>query len=84
MPDVTLEFLARQQEAILSEVRTMRDDMSVMMDILRRTDHRVASLETRVASLETAVQLIGTQLTDMHAYNRRVEGRVHKLEEIQP
>jgi hypothetical protein len=60
MPDVTLEFLARQQEAILSEVRTMRDDMSVMMDILRRMDHRMASLET-------AVQLIGTQLTDMHA-----------------
>jgi|GEM_PF-3425979 len=64
---VDLNFLARQQDAILGEVRTMREDMTVMMEILRRTSNDVSS--------------IGTQLTDMHAYNRRVEMRVHKLEE---
>lgn len=72
---VDLAFLARQQEAVLNELRTMRQDMTDMMEIMRRLDHRVSSLET-------AVQSVGTQLTDMHAYNRRVEQRVHKLEEI--
>jgi hypothetical protein len=38
----------------------MRDDMSVMMEILRRVDHRIASLET-------VTQSLGTPLTEMHA-----------------
>jgi K+/H+ antiporter YhaU regulatory subunit KhtT len=71
---IDLAVLARQQDAVLGELRTVREDMTVMMEIMRRLDHRVSSLET-------AVQSVGTQLTDMHAYNRRVEQRVHKLEE---
>lgn len=71
---VDLSFIARQQEALLSDVRTIRDDMTVMMEILRRPDHRLASIDF-------TLQSIGTQLTDMHSYNRRVEQRVHKLEE---
>lgn len=82
---VDLTFIARQQDVLLGEVRTMRDDMTVMMEILRRQDHRLAELETtvdrRLASIEFTLQSIGTQLTEMHAYNRRVEQRVHKLEE---
>lgn len=70
---IDLAFIARQQDAVLGELRTIRDDMTVMMEIMRRMDHRVAALET-------TVQSIGTQLTDMHAYNRRVEQRVHRLE----
>lgn len=64
---IDLAFLARQQDAALSELRTMREDMTVMMEVLRRTSNDVSS--------------IGSQLTDMHAYNRRVEQRVHKLED---
>ena len=71
---IDLAFFARQQDAVLGELRTVREDMTVMMEIMRRLDHRVSSLEA-------AVQSVGTQLTDMHAYNRRVEQRVHKLEE---
>ena len=82
---INLAFIARQQDALLGEVRTMRDDMTVMMEILRRQDHRMAELETtadrRLASIEFTLQSLGTQLTDMHAYNRRVEERVRKLEE---
>lgn len=82
---IDLNFIARQQETLLGEVRTMRDDMTVMMEILRRTDHRMAESETtmdrRLASIEFTLQSIGTQLTYMHAYNRRVEQRVHRLEE---
>ena len=74
---VDLNFLGRQIERLVTDVASMRDDMSVMMEILRRVDHRVAALET-------VTQSIGTQLTEMHAYNRRVEQRVHRLEETQP
>ena len=71
---IDLAFLARQQDSVLGELRTMREDMTVMMEILRRLDHRVSAFETTLLS-------IGSQLTDMHAYNRRVEQRVYKLEE---
>lgn len=74
-PDLT--FIARQLETVIGDTRTLRDDMTVMMEILRRLDHRVASLEI-------AVQSIGTQLTDMHVYNRRVEERVRRLEDARP
>jgi hypothetical protein len=74
---IDLAFIARQQDTVLNELRTMRDDMTVMMEIMRRLDHRVSSLEV-------SVQSVGSQLTDMHAYNRRVEQRVHRLEELQP
>ena len=80
-PAPDLAFLARQIEIVIGEFRTMRGDMTVMMEILRRTDHRVGALELRVGALETAVYSVGAQLTDMHAYNRRVEERVRKLED---
>ncbi len=78
---IDLSYLSRQIKQTHVEVRSMRDDMTVMMEILRRQDHRMAAVETRLGSLETLVQSIGTQLTDMHAYNRRTEQRVHDLEE---
>lgn len=67
MTEVDLNFLAKQVDRVLTEIGSMREDMTVMMGILQRLDHSIASM--------------GTQLTDMHAYNRRVEDRVHKLEE---
>lgn len=65
---IDLAFIARQQDSLLGEMRTMREDMTVMMEILRRVSTDVASL--------------GAQLTTMHAYNRRVEERVRKLEDV--
>jgi hypothetical protein len=67
--DVDLNFLGQQIQRLIDSSASMRDDMSVMMEILRR--------------LETTVQSLGVQLTEMHAYNRRVEQRVHRLEEAE-
>lgn len=67
MVEPSLAFVARAQEQLLAEVRLMREDMTVMMEILRRVEGTTASL--------------GRQMTDMHDYNRRVEERVRKLEE---
>jgi hypothetical protein len=62
-----LAFLSRQQDHLLGEVRALREDMAVMMEILRRIEGTTASA--------------ARQLTDMHAFNRRE--RVRKLEDAQ-
>lgn len=67
---VTLELLAKQQAQMLTAMNVFREDMSVMMEILRRIDVSVSS--------------IGTQLTEMHVYNRRTADRVRVLEERGP
>ena len=61
-------IIARQQDSLPGEMRTMREDMTAMMEILRRVSTDVSSL--------------GAQLTTMHSYNRRVEERVRKLEDV--
>ena len=74
---ITLDFLARQNEQLMTEVRAFRDDMAVMIEILRRLEKRVESVEFNLNSMQF-------QLTDMHAYSRRIEARVGKIEERQP
>lgn len=64
-----LAFLARRQEHLLGEVRTLREDMTVMVETLRRIEGTTAGT--------------ARQLTDMHAFNRRVEERVRRLEDAQ-
>jgi DNA anti-recombination protein RmuC len=63
---VELEFLGKQMERVLNEIGSLREDMTVMMEIMRRVERNLNSLNS--------------QLTDMHVYNRRVEARVAKLE----
>lgn len=86
MPDtVNLELLAKQQAQILTSMNVFREDMNVMMEILRRQDARMeaseSKLELRLNGIEVAVHSIGTQLTEMHAFNRRTAERVRVLEE---
>ena len=65
--EITFDFLGRQLDRVLNELGSVREDMTVMMTIVQRQEHVLNS--------------ISTQLTDMHAYNRRVEARVARLEE---
>ena len=74
MTTIDLTFLAKQNERVISEIASMRDDMTVMMEILRR-------LEKRVETVEFNLHSMSSQLTDMHAFNRRTEARVAKIEE---
>jgi hypothetical protein len=69
MPDepVTLEFLARQQERILDELSTMRDDMQVLTAMVMRLDGTVG--------------LVLTELRAMHSQHNRLANRVRRLEE---
>lgn len=38
MPEITLDFLARQMERVLTEVGSLRDDMSVLTALTLRLD----------------------------------------------
>ena len=45
---VTLEFLARQQDRILAEVASLRDDVSVLTAIMQWLDNRHTRLLSEI------------------------------------
>jgi len=64
---ITLEFLARQQQRVLDELSTMRDDMQVLTAMVMRLDGTVG--------------LVLTELRAMHSQHNRLANRVRRLEE---
>jgi BMFP domain-containing protein YqiC len=53
MPEtVTLDLLAKQQAQMLTAMNVFREDLNVMMEILRRLDHHMAALADRICVLE--------------------------------
>ena len=64
---ITLEFLARQQQRMLDEMGSMRDDMQVLTAMVMRLDGTVG--------------LILTELRAMHSQHQRLANRVRRLEE---
>jgi hypothetical protein len=66
MAEITLEFLAAQQEKILQEIGTMRDDMRVLAAMVQRLDGTVTGLVNEVRA--------------EHARYSRLENRVRALE----
>lgn len=65
--DVTLEFLAKQQETILTRLGTIEDQITVLTGIAMRLDGSVGGLATEVRGMYRLVE--------------RLEHRVRKLEE---
>lgn len=64
---ITLEFLARQQQRMLEEMGSMRDDMQVLTAMVMRLDGTVG--------------LVLTELRAMHSQHQRLANRVRRLEE---
>lgn len=63
---VTLEFLAKQQIRILSEIGILRDDMTVLSAIVRRMDATIGGLLEEIRAV--------------HAQYARMDHRVSRLE----
>jgi hypothetical protein len=63
---IDLEYLARQQQQILGELGTMRDDAAVMLAIVMRIDGTVSGLLRDVRA--------------MHSQHGRLANRVTALE----
>jgi len=64
---ITLEFLARQQQRMLDQMGSMRDDMQVLTAMVMRLDGTVG--------------LVLTELRAMHSQHQRLANRVRRLEE---
>lgn len=67
MPDVSLEFLAQQMERVLTEVGSLRDDMSVLTALTLRLDATMTGLQQELRATHKQIQ--------------RMNDRVRKLEE---
>ena len=67
MPEVTLEFIARQSEKIIEEQARQREDMAVLLAIVQRMDGTLQGLINEVRA--------------EHSRHTRLERRVAKLEE---
>jgi hypothetical protein len=67
MPEINLDFLARQMERLLTEIGSLRDDMSVM-----------TALALRLDATMTGVQ---QELRATHSQIQRMNDRVRKLED---
>jgi hypothetical protein len=69
MTEVTLEFLARQFERVLSEIAGMRDDQRVQTAMIMRLDGSHTTLLTEMHAV--------------HAQIARMNDRIRKLEDAQ-
>lgn len=67
---VTLEFIARQNARLITELGDNRADMAVLLAITQRLDATVSGLLT--------------ELRAMHSRHARLERRVQALEEPAP
>jgi hypothetical protein len=61
-PPVTLEFLARQQTTILSELGALRDDVNVLTSIVMRQDATLTALLTEIRAMHTQHARFGNRL----------------------
>jgi len=66
MSDVDLNFLARQNERVLTELRSVHDDMRVLTAMVMRHDH--------------AMHDVLEELRAIHQWMVGISERVHKLE----
>lgn len=77
---INLEFLAHQNERVLTEVGSMRDDMRVMSAIIGRMDAQLGRMDVRVSHTDEIMAALLTELRAMHAQSSRMNDRVRKLE----
>ena len=70
MPDVTLDFLARQLDRVLDRIGAVEDQITVLTGIAIRLDGAVQGLAVEMRGLAQSVS--------------RIEHRLRKLEEAAP
>lgn len=68
VPEINLEFLARQMERVLTEVGSLRDDMSVLTALALRLDATMSGVQQELRATHTQIQ--------------RMNDRIRKLEDV--
>lgn len=67
MPEINLEFLARQMDRVITEVGSLRDDMSVLTALALRLDATMIGVQQELRATHSQIQ--------------RMNDRVRKLED---
>jgi hypothetical protein len=62
MVEVTLDFLARQQAQILSEMAAFRDDIRLLTQIAMRQEANISSLATQFGTMYLQIQRFGDRI----------------------
>jgi hypothetical protein len=81
MTDIDLNFLARQNERLITEVSSLRDEVRVQGAMLLRLDNRVGGFDSRFGNLDTGNNLLLEELRAIHAQITRMNDRIRKLED---
>lgn len=68
MPEINLDFLSRQMDRVLTEVGSLRDDMSVATRLTLRLDAAMTGVQQELRATHTQIQ--------------RMNDRVCKLENV--
>ena len=84
MAEITLQFLAEQQERILRELGSLRDDMSVVSATALRLDNTIDRLRSELSlemqGLRDEMSEIRTELRAIRRQQQRTAERVRQLE----
>jgi hypothetical protein len=56
MPEIHLDFLSRQMERVLTEVGSLRDDMSVLTALTLRLDATMTGVQQELRATHTQIQ----------------------------
>lgn len=67
MAEITLEFLAQQQDRMLAELGQFRDDMRVMTAILQRLDGTMQGLVNEVRATHQQIARLVQRLEKIEA-----------------
>lgn len=62
MTDIDLQFLARQNERMLAEMTSFRDDMRVLSAMTIRVDHTLSLLLDEVRAIHSQIGHIGDRV----------------------
>lgn len=67
MPEITLDFIAKQQTLMLDELGQFRDDMRVMAAILQRLDGTLQGLVSEVRATHQQIARLVQRLEKLEA-----------------
>jgi hypothetical protein len=62
MTDIDLNFIARQLERMLSEQRSLRDDMAVLSAMVMRVDHGVLDMSRELQAIHQLLISMGNRI----------------------
>jgi len=68
---VTLEFLACQQDRMLAELSSLRDDVNVLRAIVQRLDNSHTQLLSEARATHTQVSCHGGDCAALRAWHRK-------------